>query len=75
VSLFPASSSGGGTGCLAHPGQLDEARSEVKAGLAVNPKFTLRRYRAAGAESDNALYLTQREPNARRLSTGRSIRA
>jgi hypothetical protein len=72
VSLFPASSSGGGTGCLAHPGQLDEARSEVKAGLALNPKFTLRRYRA-GAESDDALYLTQREPNARRFSTGRSF--
>jgi tetratricopeptide (TPR) repeat protein len=47
-------------GCLAHLGRLDEARSEVKAGLALNPKFTLRRY-LAGAESDNAVYLTQRE--------------
>jgi TolB-like protein len=47
-------------GCLAHLGRLDEARSEVEAGLALDPKFTLRRYRA-GAESDNAVYLTRRE--------------
>ena len=46
--------------CLAHLGRLDEARTEVKAGLAVNPKFTHHRYRA-GAESDNAVYLAQRE--------------
>jgi hypothetical protein len=38
---------------------LDEARSEVKVGLASNPRFTIKRYRA-GAESDNAVYLTQR---------------
>jgi tetratricopeptide (TPR) repeat protein len=47
-------------GCLAHLGLLDEARPEVKAGLALNPGFTIRRYRA-GAESDNAVYLAQRE--------------
>jgi TolB-like protein len=46
--------------CLPHLGQLEEARSEVAAGLALNPKFSLLRYRA-GAESDNAIYLAQRE--------------
>ena len=45
--------------CLAHLGRIDEARREVKAGLAVDPKFTLGRFRA-GAQSDNAVYLTQR---------------
>jgi hypothetical protein len=46
--------------CLAHLGWLDEARREVKAGLAINPGFTIRRFRA-GAESDNTVYLAQRE--------------
>jgi TolB-like protein/class 3 adenylate cyclase len=46
--------------CLAHLGRLDEARREVNAGLAVDPKFTLRRFRA-GAQSNNAVYLAQRE--------------
>jgi len=46
--------------CLAHLGRIDEARSEVDAGLAVNPKFTIRRFRA-GVQSDNATYLGQRE--------------
>jgi len=32
----------------------------VKAGLAGNPRFTIKRYRAA-ASSDNAVYLAQRE--------------
>jgi cytochrome c-type biogenesis protein CcmH/NrfG len=45
--------------CLAHLGRIDEARREVKAGLAVDPKFTLGRFRA-GAQSDNAVYLAQR---------------
>jgi tetratricopeptide (TPR) repeat protein len=45
---------------LAHLGRLDEARAEVQAGLALDPKFTLRRYRA-GASSDNPTYLAQRE--------------
>ncbi len=44
--------------CLAHLGRLDEARKELKAGLAVNPNFTLRRFRA-GVESDNPVYLAQ----------------
>ena len=46
--------------CLAHLGRLDEARREVKAGLAVDPKFTLGRLRRRGVQSDNAVYLAQR---------------
>jgi TolB-like protein/tetratricopeptide (TPR) repeat protein len=45
---------------LAHLGRLEEARSAVQAGLALNPAFTLRRYRAA-APSDNPTFLAQRE--------------
>ena len=40
--------------------RLDEARREFKSDLAVNPKFTIKRFRAA-AQSDNAVYLAQRE--------------
>jgi tetratricopeptide (TPR) repeat protein len=47
-------------GCLAHLGLLDEAREEVKAGLAVNPMFTIARFRA-GLEGDNPVFLAQRE--------------
>jgi TolB-like protein/class 3 adenylate cyclase len=45
---------------LVELGRLDEARSEVQAGLALNPGFTIRRYRA-GAQSDNPLFLKRRE--------------
>ena len=45
---------------LARLGQQSEAESEVKAGLAMAPNFTLARFRA-GAESDNPVYLAQRE--------------
>jgi TolB-like protein/class 3 adenylate cyclase len=45
---------------LAHLGRLDEARAEVKAGLALAPKFSIARFRRT-AESDNATYLAQRE--------------
>jgi TolB-like protein len=45
---------------LAELGRLDEARAEVQAGLALNPGFTLRRYRA-GAQSDNPVFLKGRE--------------
>ena len=38
----------------------DEAKSEVKAALALNPNFTLRRYRDA-AQSDNPVFLKGRE--------------
>jgi TolB-like protein/class 3 adenylate cyclase/Tfp pilus assembly protein PilF len=44
--------------CLAHLGRLDEAREEMKAGLAVNPSFTIKRFHAA-AESDNPVFLAQ----------------
>jgi TolB-like protein/class 3 adenylate cyclase/Tfp pilus assembly protein PilF len=46
--------------CLAHLGKLDEARQEVKAGFAINPSFTIKRYRV-NAPSDNAVYLAQCE--------------
>ena len=39
---------------LAHTGRLDEARSEVRAGLAINPTFTISRLRAFGATDDPA---------------------
>jgi len=45
---------------LAELGRIDEARAEVQAGLALNPGFTIRRYRA-GAQSDNPLFLKRRE--------------
>jgi TolB-like protein/class 3 adenylate cyclase len=45
---------------LVELGRLDEARAEVKAALALNPGFTIRRYRA-GAQSDNPVFLKGRE--------------
>jgi tetratricopeptide (TPR) repeat protein len=45
---------------LAHLGRLEEARSAVQAGLALDPTFTIRRFRS-GAPSDNPTYLAQRE--------------
>jgi tetratricopeptide (TPR) repeat protein len=45
---------------LVELGRLDEARAEVQAGLALNPGFTIRRYRA-GAQSDNPVFLKRRE--------------
>jgi tetratricopeptide (TPR) repeat protein len=45
---------------LVELGRLDEARAEVKAGLALEPNFTLRRYRD-GAQSDNPVFLKGRE--------------
>jgi len=45
---------------LAHRGRHSEAEAEMKAGLGIAPSFTLARFRA-GAESDNSVYLTQRE--------------
>jgi tetratricopeptide (TPR) repeat protein len=45
---------------LAYLGRLDEARSAVQAGLALDPTFTISRFRAR-ASSDNPTYLTQRE--------------
>ena len=45
---------------LVELGRLDEARNEARAGLALNPGFTLRRYRA-GAQSDKPVFLKGRE--------------
>jgi TolB-like protein/class 3 adenylate cyclase/Tfp pilus assembly protein PilF len=45
---------------LVELGRLDEARAEIKAGLALNPGFTIRRYRA-GVQSDNPVFLKGRE--------------
>ena len=48
---------------LAQLGRLDEARSAVKAGLALNPTFTISRARAAWtAMSDDPTYLAELEP-------------
>jgi TolB-like protein/Tfp pilus assembly protein PilF len=44
----------------AHLGRMSEAQAAAKAGLALNPTFTIRRFRA-GAVSDNPTYLAQRE--------------
>ena len=45
---------------LVELGRLDEAKTEVKAALALNPNFTLRRYRD-GVQSDNPAFLKGRE--------------
>jgi TolB-like protein len=45
---------------LAHLGGMSEARAATKAGLALDPTFTIDRFRA-GASSDNPTYLAQRE--------------
>jgi TolB-like protein len=50
-------------GALAQLGRLDEARSAVKAGLALNPSFAISRARAGWtAMSDDPTYLAQLEP-------------
>jgi tetratricopeptide (TPR) repeat protein len=49
---------------LAWLGQLDEARAAAQAGLALQPDFTLRRYRM-NALSDNPAYLAGRERSCR----------
>ena len=38
-------------------GALDEARAAANVGLALNPGFTIRRFRAAAKSSDNPAYL------------------
>jgi hypothetical protein len=45
---------------LALVGSLDQARAAAKAGLAINPSFTVDRFRV-GAFSDNPTYLAKRE--------------
>jgi TolB-like protein/class 3 adenylate cyclase/Flp pilus assembly protein TadD len=50
-------------GALAQLGRLNEARSAVKAGLRLNPTFTISRFRAAWtAMSDDPTYLAQLQP-------------
>jgi TolB-like protein/class 3 adenylate cyclase len=44
----------------AHLGRMSEAQAAVQAALALNPTFTIRRFRA-GASSDNPTHLAQRE--------------
>jgi TolB-like protein/Tfp pilus assembly protein PilF len=41
-------------------GRHDDAHAEVQAALALDPQFTIRRFRA-GAQSDNPIFLKQRE--------------
>ena len=50
----------GHAAALALLGSLDQARAAAKAGLALDPSFTIRRYRN-GASSDNPTYLAKRE--------------
>jgi TolB-like protein/multisubunit Na+/H+ antiporter MnhF subunit len=45
---------------LALRGSLDEARTAAKAGLAIVPSFTIRRFRE-GVQSDNPTFLAKRE--------------
>jgi tetratricopeptide (TPR) repeat protein len=45
---------------LARLGRMDEARAADKAGLALDPQFTIARF-SAFAESDNPIYLAQRQ--------------
>ena len=48
---------------LAHLGRLDEAHSAVKAGLALDPAFSISRARAARtARTDDPTYLAQLGP-------------
>jgi len=44
---------------LAELGRLDEARLEARAGLSINPTFTIRRYRG-DAPSDNPIFMSRR---------------
>jgi hypothetical protein len=53
---------------LAHIGRLDEAHSALKAGLALDPSFTLSRFRAGmAAMSDGPRYLAWIEPAIERM--------
>jgi tetratricopeptide (TPR) repeat protein len=45
---------------LAELGRLDEARLEARAGLSIDPTFTIRRYRA-DAPSDNPTFMSRRK--------------
>ena len=60
---------------LAQLGRLDEAHSAVKAGLALNPTFTISRARASWtAMSDDPTYLAAARAHSRRPAQGRAAR-
>ena len=44
-----------------HLDRLNEARSAAQAGLALNPSFTIARFRIGTSQSDNPTFLAQRE--------------
>ena len=46
---------------LAKLGEIDEARAAVEVGLALDPSFTIRRFRTTTAWSDSPAFLTGRE--------------
>ena len=46
---------------LARIGEIDEARAAVRSGLGLDPNFTISRFRAGNAWSENAAYLAARE--------------
>jgi len=46
---------------LARLGEIKEARAAAQAGLALDPDFTIRRFRAGNARSDDPTYLVVRE--------------
>jgi tetratricopeptide (TPR) repeat protein len=46
---------------LASQGKPEEARVETKAALAIDPAFTIQRFRLGGPESDNTIFVRQRE--------------
>jgi hypothetical protein len=47
---------------LAHVGELDEARAIAQSGLALNPSFSIRRFRdATTARGNNPTYLAGRD--------------
>jgi tetratricopeptide (TPR) repeat protein len=46
---------------LARLGEMDGAGAAVKAGLALDPNFTIRRFRGGNARSDDPMYLAARE--------------
>jgi uncharacterized protein (DUF885 family) len=47
---------------MAGLGELDEARAQVQAGLALDPRFTIRRFHdASHAQSDNPTFLAERD--------------
>ena len=50
-------------------GRHDDAYAEVQAGLALDPQFTIRRFRA-GAQSDNPTYLAQHQRVCDSMSKG-----